>query len=313
MNENPSQHDLSSMALSDAALIRIAADGEQDLLSADQRARLSELEASAEVRSQIEAEQSLRASLVRTYAGTAAPAGLRERLQAKLADADASVPEQLAEQTSQPSFWRKTVATLAVAAAVAITGISIFQGGQVNPNGTQVAGLGISTEILAARQAAAKFVSSEHDKCVMDLGRALAKSRVVEAEQLPEAVSGVLDRSARIEDLIFTGNPGVSFEWAGPCGVPGAPSMHLSFESPDHGGNVSLFIQPDREDLGLKADTTYTFGSACDDEGPAVYVWSREGFVYYLVAAEAPGCDTLLKDQQAPESLSPLTRAPEAE
>lgn len=309
MTHDQDNSPFAGMELSDAAMIRIAADGEQDLLSTEQRSRLDQLLASPENVARVEAEHSLRDAIARTHTNTALPDGIEQRLRARLAltenatpesGSEEAGPERLAPQTRSHSFWRRAAATLAVAAALVLGVVSIFNTGTPSTPGLPQ-NAGLTPQIVSARSSAAHHVSNEHHNCVMSAERALAKGSVVAPEDLPVSVEQIMGKSVDLDDLIFSDLSNVTFDWAGPCSVPGPPSMHLSFDGP-HGQQISLFIQRAHDKLALDPEVTYTAGSACGDEGPAVYIWTRHGLVYYLVSDQTPGCDSLLKDRSAPET-----------
>lgn len=306
---------LGQMDLSPAALLRVAADGEDDLLSDRQRAELKDLLASDAGEAFVGNERAMRASVGRAFAGDAAAgasARLRDRVAAVMADEtlDLPAPVAMAPQTRNPSFWTRGLATLAVAAAVGIAAVSVFTSGVGGPGGPAGGLQAGGTSLQQVRALAAGFVSQEHGRCNADVSIAEDKQRVVDAAQLPGLVRQIMGLDLSLHELVFSSDADVEFVRGGRCGVPGGgPSMHLSFETQGSASPVSLFVQEDMGELGLDTTKTYTFGGACGDEGPAVYVWASRGLVFYLVTDNDIACDPLLEGHNAPGEMVRLTDA----
>ncbi|MEO0513323.1 MAG: hypothetical protein AAF108_10580 [Planctomycetota bacterium] len=302
--EQPGGDTLHGLSLDREALLRIAADGELDLLSNEQRRQAEALLAQPENAAFVADERAFRSTSARAFSDVGVPSetlrrGVEDRLRGDL------VPASVGGQTRKQGFWLRGVATLAAAAAVAIVATTIFSGPPSSTGGGQFAG----DPLMALRGRVATFVSREHEKCEMNLRHASSKQRVVAAGDLPELVRDVMGRDLALESLVFSDGVGVSFVRAGKCGVPGGASVHLSFDaaSGSTSGPVSLFVQRDDGSLGLELGKTYTFGSACDDEGPAVYLWGDGTMIYYLVTDEPAGCTKLLQDRAAPDEMVELS------
>ncbi len=302
-----------------AGLIRMAADGE---ISAEQERRLEvELDRDPDVARRIEAEQRLRSSLGRAFAdGPATPGGLRERIAAAMAQADLAdstpvdaepgddVPTRMAPITRDRSFWSGPAArVLAAAAALTLvaTVLVVTRGSGGDPT-------------TGSRTRAVQFVATEHGRCVADIAIGADKFVVTDPDAMPGFTGGVLGAEITLADLVTSGVQNVSFVDAGECHVPGGgESLHLRFEAPtgEEGcvERFSLFVQNDTGRLGLTEGVSYELdpsgGGAIDLKSPAVYVWLREGLVYYLVVDNAKACRTIRDQLSAPEAVEPLTNA----
>ncbi|MEL6499145.1 MAG: hypothetical protein AAF937_03290 [Planctomycetota bacterium] len=298
-----------------AALIRLAADGE---ISAEQERRLeTEVERDPGLARQIEAEQLLRSSLERAFSdGPAAPAGLRDRVASAMASVelsgqesdDADVPTQLAPITRDRSFWAGPAARVLAAAAALLLVATVFV----------VSRGGVSNEPFSNRSRAVQFVASEHGRCVVDLAPGTGKFRVTDADEMPGLTGDVLGQEITLADLVVSGAENVSFIDAGRCGVPGGGrSMHMRFEVPSSESvepeRFSLFVQQNRGTMELAEGVTYELdpssGGTIDLKSPSIYVWLREGLVYYLVVDNAKSCGPIRDRLAAPEDIEPLTNA----
>lgn len=296
-----------------AALIRLAADGE---ISAEQERRLEiELERDPELARRVEAEQMMRSSMQRAFAhGPAAPAGLRDRVAAAMSNVeldttDADVPSQMASATRNQSFWAGPAArVLAAAAALTLVAtVFVVSRGSVSPDSA-----------VGNRTRAVQFVASEHGRCVVDIAPGAGKFRVTNAGEMPGLTGDVLGQEITLADLVVNGAENVSFIDAGRCGVPGGgSSMHMRFEVPSETGDApekfSLFVQKDQGTLELTDGVTYELdpsdGGTIDLKSPSIYVWARDGLVYYLVVDNAKACGAIRERLDAPVDLEPLTNA----
>ncbi|MEM8756239.1 MAG: hypothetical protein AAGF47_00465 [Planctomycetota bacterium] len=316
----------SNESLTPAALLRLAADQE---LTAEQARRLEALaeadDGLSDAEARIEAERHLRAAVGRALGSEpAAPAGLHARVAAAMAAADLSemtadvssqtrqsngspsVPERMADQTRDRSFWSGTVARVGSLAAVLAVGV-VATFVLFGPVGAPV-------DAVSSRTVSAQFVAREHGRCVIDIEPGTDKFRVDDVDSLPTFAQDVIGREVAIADLLAGGAENVAFVDAGPCGVPmGGRSMHVRFDVPLEAGDstrVSLFVQQYTGEQELEAETTYEFDSAAGPgeplKTPSIYTWLRDGLVYYLVIDRADACETIRTQMDAPATVKPL-------
>lgn len=291
-----------------AALLRAAADDE--LTSPDERRLEAFLDEDPSLASRIESERLMRRAIGRALereAGDAAPPGLRDRVARAMASADlgapgsVSVPEAMARSTRSPGFWQRTNFRVGLAAAIVLIGITLTffnTGTPLGPN-----------QALADRTAAASYVASEHGHCVTDIAHAARKLVLQNPDDLPTLAGGVVGTEIALADLVASGATDIRFIDAGECHVPGGgPSMHLRFTLPDIEGDVSLFLQRDSGRMKLAEGYTYLMVPGEDaPKTPSVYIWLREGIIYFLVVPERAGCEQLRESLVLPTETRSLT------
>ena len=290
-----------------AAMLRAAADDE--LGSHDERRLEAHLETNPEDVARIKAEQELRAAVARTMSvdsGEPAPAGLRDRIASAMASVqldtedDLSVPEQMAQSTRSASFWSGSAIRYAAAAVVVlVAGAMVYLNSSTTPGFDQT---------LMDRTQAATFVSGEHNKCVTDLARAERKFIIDNPEHLPAFAGDIVGMEVALADLVVSGASNVQFMDAGPCGVLGRKSIHMRFSLPDYEEDVSLFIQRDDGQMNLVDGVTYELDASKDAPmSPSVYIWLREGLVYYLVIENPEETEIIRKSLDLPSETRQLT------
>lgn len=152
-------------------------------------------------------------------------------------------------------------------------------------------------------------MASEHGHCITDAVHAAEKLVVENPDELPAFTASVVGTEIAFADLAASGASDVRFVDAGECHVPGGgPSMHVRFQLPDIEGDSSLFIQRDSGRMKLSEGITYTLAPSGDAPNtPSVYIWLREGFVYYLVIPERAECEKLRKSLYLPAETRNLT------
>lgn len=101
-------------------------------------------------------------------------------------------------------------------------------------------------------------------------------------QELPASLHQYLGHDSLVPDLTKLG---YQFAGAGPCQIPGGKTAHLLYR-PQSGGNVSLytvslFVQPDTNQLPLEKGKVY-FANDAVDHTPMI-IWRGNGVVYYLV------------------------------
>ncbi len=290
-----------------AAMLRAAADDE--LGSHDERRLEAHLETAPEDVARIKAEQELKAAVARVMdidSGESAPAGLRDRIASAMAaveietEDEPSVPEQMAEATRSASFWSGSqLRYIAAAAVVVIAAVAVYF------NTTSAPGF---DRTLQDRTAAASFVAREHGHCVKDIAHAERKFKIENPEDLPAFAGDIVGMEVALADLVVSGATNVTFMDAGPCGVPGGKSIHMRFSLPDYEEDISLFIQRDKGQMELDDGITYELDAAKDaPNSSSVYIWLREGLVYYLVIENPEETEILRKELALPGEIRQLT------
>jgi anti-sigma factor RsiW len=104
-------------------------------------------------------------------------------------------------------------------------------------------------------------------------------------QELPASLHQYLGHDSLVPDL---SKLGYQFAGAGPCKIPGGKTAHLLYR-PKSGGNVtlytvSLFVQPDTDQLPLEKGKVY-FANDAVDHTPMI-IWRGKGVVYYLVGED---------------------------
>lgn len=304
MSDTPSN---SERRLNLAALLRAAADDE--LCSADERRLEAYLEEDPSLASRIDCERQMRQAIARAFccdSGQPAPRSLCDCVAKAMNccetnDRATGDPESLAHRTRSPGFWQRSQIRVGLAAAILLVGAVLVFFNNSTPLGPNQA--------LADRTAAASYVANEHGNCVTDAVHATSKFILENPEQLPGFAANVVGTEIALADLVASGATDIRFVDAGECHVPGGgPSMHMRFALPDVEGDVSLFIQRDSGRMKLTEGYTYLMVPGEDaPRTPSVYIWAREGLVYYLVMAERAGCDQLRKSLVLPTQTRSLT------
>ena len=271
----------SEQKLNLAALLRAAADDE--LCSHDERRLEAYIEEDPSLASRIECDKKLREAISRAFccdSGDCAPKNLCDCVTdamrcCQLDESTTSVPGEMAPRTRSFSFWQRGnfKMGLAAAALIAIGAVALFSNLQapLGPN-----------QALADRTAAASYVASEHGHCITDTVHASRKLALQDSSELPAFTSSVVGSEIALADM--------------------------RFRLPDIKGESSLFIQRDSGRMKLSEGITYMLAPSGEAPNtPSVYIWLREGFVYYLVIAERTECETLRKSLVLPTQTQNLT------
>lgn len=301
------------------ALIRAGADGE---LTPEQERRLEvHLEIEPGDVARVESERLLREAVSRIGAsGPGAPAGLREQVLRAMAAADlasdpaggddgaSDLPGRLAPLTRSRSFWASAGGRAVAVAAVLALAVTA---------GLLVRGSLPSDTVFSARTTAVQFVAREHGRCTVEIVPGADKFEVTDPLMLPGFARTLMGRDVSLGDLIEGGATNLRFIDAGGCHVPmGGRSMHLRFEAPTPSGGTtlaSLFVQEDRGELDLAESVTYRLDPRAESGessmSPGVFLWLRDGMVYYLVTEAPEGCEDMRRCLDAPEAVRPLNDA----
>jgi hypothetical protein len=301
------------------ALIRAGADGE---LTPQQERRLEvHLEREPGDASRIESERLLREAVSRIgQSGPGAPAGLREQVLRAMAAADLSadgaavdvsgpdVPGRMAPLTRSRSFWASASGRTALVAAALLMAVTA---------GFLVRGSLPADGVFSARTTAVQFVAREHGRCTVEIAPGADKFAVTDPLMLPSFARTLMGRDVSLGDLVEGGATNLRFIDAGGCHVPmGGRSMHLRFEAPTPSGGTtlaSLFVQEDRGELDLAESVTYRLDPRAESgeasRSPGVFLWLRDGMVYYLVTEAPEGCEDMRRCLDAPAAVRPLNDA----
>ena len=259
-----------------ARRIRAAADGELEHVAggppSDERGREA-----------VRFERELREAVRRVMGSERAPSGLRERVEAAMAEQNSTdTRDEPVRSLPFPSWARRGGFWLAAAAAVAIGSSAIFMRG--GP-----AGSGASSTLTAQRATIlVNFATGEHERCASFSDHFDGKMRV---RTLAEAQTAAVELLQRVPDVLELGSKalaeaGYKFEGMGQCHVPGpGRSAHLLYR-PDPtiapgAPAVSLFVQEDTGDLTLAPACSYK--RHCPKEKTGLTIWKKDGLIFYLV------------------------------
>ncbi len=296
----------------DAAIMRMAADGE---LTDDQRERLDRLlSRSLEGHARIQFERELRGAVGRVMGASSAPASLRasvERIvesardsepapELKLTEAPrpgASMPEPLRAQTRSRSFWARRQSLVGALAAVLVVGVASVLVWQA----TRLAGVSLTAAQTDYRSRLVSHVAGEHRR-VIDPTVAANKLSLHEPEEVRAFFQQVVGSVPSMEGLTV-GTPEMVFVGAGNCHVPGSDgsSAHLRLDLIAPDGSVarvvSVFVKADHGELPMEPGVTYALDTkACGQSGTRVLAWTDGGLAYFMVAdAINDGCVAVLE------------------
>ncbi|MFG0275682.1 MAG: anti-sigma factor family protein [Phycisphaerales bacterium] len=279
--------------LSIGALLRLGADDE---LTAPERERLAaHLRAHPEDAARLDTERAIRARVGQTLERSpAAPADLRDRVASILrGDAD----EAPVIRRTDRSFWRRSLAPLAIAASLllVVSASIVIRQAAIRS--------GEPTWMDASFGAAvASFVEREHSRCVGLNDETNMKFVTNTLEGAHALMQDRLGTTARSLDL---SGQGLELTGAGACHVPGeGKSVHLLYRPTDgRDGAVSLFVQAGAPGFQGVDESCICLSELA--EGEEVLVWRRDGLVFYLVCPESDGpASGILDALDAPTSRS---------
>lgn len=237
----------------------------------------------------IEFERELRASFG-ALATERAPGALRGRIAAMCGEVGAdrpAIPFSQGRAWPEPRFSRR-VQWLAIAASVAIvSGGAIVFLGQFERG--PAAGALVTQQYRASL---VSFIGAQHQECELHTDMIGVRFKTTKLEEVPGEFARVL---GGVPDLGNIGSSGFRLLGAGPCAVPGrGKSVRMVLESTadapaggGHGALVSIHIQQDTGGLSLEPGRTYQLVEQVDAPGsaaPDIFVWRRDGFVYFLTS-----------------------------
>ncbi len=272
--DRPSQPE----SLEPAVILRAAADDE--LLPEQQISLQSHLAQNPGDDARISFERELRVSCARVMAAPAAPAGLREKIAARLEadradDEGGPAPISINSAGVDRFFWTRARRAASMAAAILVL--------------VAVAVVYRQTQVLSYAMQLSSFVTGEHDRCFTPKGEIISKFTIADAADIQAASLDWLGEDQDLDDLgvgEMIANANLTFLGAGRCAVPGQGSSgHLIFESQsDPGRTISLFVQRYKADPVLDESVLYSLKAETWPEASAPIVfWRRGEVVYYLI------------------------------
>jgi hypothetical protein len=278
--------------LSPAARVRAIADEEVAVPSS-----LTDAEAG-----QVAFERSLREHVARAmHEPSSAPPALHDRVASILAAGAASAGEDAAGKgdaasppeirtlgSSDRSFWsggpRLWMSIAAAVLLVASAGV-LFNvvGLPEQPAGQQ--SLAEATPIIngVPRSQLVGFMTREHDRCATLSPEVMRKLSITSLDGACAAATEYFGAPINAAELLAND---YTFAGYGRCGVPGGgKSVHLVYKPRNASLQpISLFIQEDRGGCRLEEGRTYVV--ACEESPSPLFVWRREGLIFYLVSPQ---------------------------
>ena len=241
----------------------------------------------------VEFERSLRAACGRCLCSMAGgpSSDLRARIQALAAQHDAIAhPPRASTNAPAPIPGRAHAGvrrpTRRWAMSLGATAILVFAAAAIYQAVINAGTVRTGPESFTAQ--VASFISLEHQRTALNTDAAKAKFGCTDAARVCADFSQTLGESPDLPAL--GGEHDLTFQGAGPCGVPGGPSIHARFytrhDAQGHDHEMSLFVQRDTGRLDLEEGRVYSLECAAAN----VDVWRHGSLIYYLVSDEH-GCD----------------------
>lgn len=272
-------------------LLRAAADGE---LTPVQTAELDRhMVAHPDDQRVIEFERELRVSIAASASETA-PAALRDRIAAmsSAAGTDRTSLPFPSVSTRPHRRFSQSVRWLAMAASVAIVAGGAFL--ILRQPGTGLTGGAQITQQY--RTSLVSFIGAQHEECEVHADMIGMRFKTTKLGDVPAEFGRVLGSAP---DIGHVEEGGFKLLGAGPCAVPGrGKSVRMVLESTadaqSNGGRgslVSIHIQQDTGELSLESGKTYRLvdkNAASASASAEIFVWRRDGFVYFLTSKSEP-------------------------
>lgn len=272
-------------------LLRAAADHE---LSAAQRVDLDQhLAVHPEDQTVINFERRLRTFVTDAGALGLAPPRLRDQIHAMCGaqGADHSSMPFPAAQVQVGRSFQRSIRWLALAASVTIMAGGAFfvlrNQGVARPGDVQMA--------QQFRTSLVSFIGAQHNECEVHADMIGSRFKTTRLEEVPKEFARVLGSTPDIGGIESSD---FKLLGAGPCAVPGrGKSVRMVLEcaaEKAHAGScgslVSIHIQQDTGELNLESGKTYrlTDRISTGSDAAEIYVWRRDGFVYFLTSRSEP-------------------------
>lgn len=237
----------------------------------------------------IQFERELRVSVAASASGSA-PAALRDRISTMTSAAGTAV-QNIAFQGQAGLPHRPSsvsVRWMALAASVVIVASGAFLVlRQHSANSTD--GSLITRQY---RTSLVSFIGTQHEECELYSDLIGTRFKITDLADVPGEFAKILGSTP---DTGHFEDSGLRFLAAGPCAVPGrGESVRMVLESAADGRTigargplVSIHIQQDTGELDLEPAKTYRLLdnlAAPDAAAPVIFVWRRDGFVYFLTS-----------------------------
>jgi|GEM_PF-1040104 len=279
-------------------LLRAAADGE---LTPTQAADLERhLAAHPNDQRVVEFERMLRSSIAAT-AWEAAPVALRDRIVAmsSTATTDRNSLHFPSAKTRPHRRFHQAGRWLALAASIVIVagGAFVILGYNAGPSRVAIT--------QQYRTSLVSFIGAQHDECEVHADMIGMRFKMTKLVDVPIEFARVLGSAP---DISHIESSGFKLLGAGSCAVPGrGKSVRMVLEAPadthaGHAGDgrgslVSIHIQQDTGEVNLESGKTYRLVDTRAAAGPAaaeIFVWRRDGFIYFLTSKSEPAIQMAL-------------------
>lgn len=298
-DKNPTGDGVGSDRVSDRTrLLRAAANGE---LSAEQQVELQRhLALHPQDQAVIDFEERLRET-IEMAACEPVPESLRERIRAMGQEASPGAAPVVGNTPTEyhPSIrFPRPARWLAVAASLAIVtgGAYMVIRPALTPHAEQ---LRLTPQYRASL---VSFIHAQHEECELYTDLIGERFQTSDLGSVPSEFSRVLGGTPDIGDVQ---QYGFKLLGAGPCAVPGrGKSVRMVLESnaesrpgDDAGSLVSIHIQQDTGELTLESGRTYRLVEQSAPSAEAdteIYVWRRNGFIYFLTSGSESTMQTAL-------------------
>lgn len=253
-------------------LLRAAADGV--LLPEEVEELRAHLHAHPDDDAVIEFERRLAGELARALGAAPSSDNAEARVRAMMKESRRAAP--------RARRWRRArlLAAAAVIAGIALT--AVFYDATQSSRARAAA----SGELVA-------FLAQHQIDCEVGTPMSAMELSTTSLDQVPTALRAALGDAPRVGDLSASG---LIFRGAGPCKLPGEPSMHLLFQSADGSqlgkASVSVFLQHDSSLVPDREDVAYRLSNGGDGhENIRVLAWRSDGFVHFLVSRQDRALD----------------------
>ncbi len=287
-------------------LVRAAADDE--LAAADERVLREHLVAHPDDDAVIAFEQGLRRAIASGASGTPSEE-LRERI-TRLTTIGGGSGSSV-ESVTASGRARRVTRWMAVAASIGLVAGVMYLALPPTPS------LPRPGQLIAEshRASLVSFVTGRHKECELHADMVANSFRIGSLDKVPAAFGEILGKAPGLGRLAQSG---LKFKGAQACACPGrGRSVHMVFEAITNppvqvGGAsaatatlVSIFVQQDKGELRIEPGRAYSLvpkAEPSSTEVSEIYVWRKDGFVYFLASTSEPAIETvrLALDVQGP-------------
>lgn len=276
------------------SLLRAAADGEMGVSeSIEFEMHLAAHPQDGRV---IEFERLLRDAVAKSVGTGVAPDSLRARV-ASLRHSARTPANERADRLSFSATsvgWRQRTRPAGLWLAMAASLSLVVGAGYVVLTQIDQPAESVATIPQQFRTSLVSFVGAQHEECEVHVDQVGKRFKTTSLDNVPREFASVL---GTMPDIGHIGDGDFKLLGAGPCAVPGrGKSVRMVLElrksdgqSGDPPAIVSVHIQQDTGELALELGRTYRLldRSVGNDRFPEIFVWRREGFVYFLISRSA--------------------------